>query len=142
MRRPLTDEVMLRAAKKRLAEHLETRPATKQEAGEIRDDFLAMARNFRDDAEVHRQRARGVLPDFEVRQTEGVIWIWVRPFGYSTANLKEAGFLENEARKCEMQAAAWECPDADMTQVWEQARQEFEQRVAYYQQLVDAKTPA
>lgn len=46
IRKPLTDSVMLAAARRRLAEHLETRPATAEEAAAIREQYINKAQDL------------------------------------------------------------------------------------------------
>lgn len=136
MRKQLTDQVMLTAAKKRLAEHLETRPATKAEADEIRQSYLNSAERLEQAAVdvVYRPKTAAEIGRGKhavaAQHAEGIM---------HSQSLTEAGRLRQQAGTERLRAAAWECEGDDMTDVWEQTRQELQGRVDYYQRLVDAK---
>lgn len=142
MRRTLTDAVMLRAAKRRLAEHLATRPATKAEADAIRDHFEAEAASLRAAAgqladpkiEVGALRRRE-WTDATMRESRPV---WPAVYREIRACREDRGRLEHAARLAESQAAAWECDGPDMSAAWEATRAELQARVDYYARLVAA----
>ena len=129
MRTQLTDGVMLAAAKKRLGEHLETRPATKDEADAIRDAHLSEADRLEQAARdaVHKPRTAAEIGHgphaVEVKRQESI---------RHSASLKEMLRLQQRARDERAKAAAW---NDDTLTVWQATHDELQARVDHYQRL-------
>ena len=129
MRTQLTDDAMLAAAQKRLGGHLETRPATKDEADAIRDTHLSEADRLEQAAHdaVHKPRMAAEIGHgphaVDARHQESI---------QHSASLKEKMRLQQRARDERAKAAAWN--DATLT-VWQATRDELQARVDHYQRL-------
>jgi len=121
MRVKLTDEAMLKAAQRRLAEHLNTRPATRAEAAVIHEQFYREADACLQMADEWRA--------LSLQSING-------PWGAYTDAIKEAARCKADASKLMLAAKAWECPGEDMRLAWEAARDELQDRVDYYSRLV------
>lgn len=112
MRKILTNQHMLRAAQKMLAEHIQTRPATKAEATQI-------AQHHRIVASAHTACANAL----RLHRNACLI------------ALQEDRLAANEI----MHAEAWERVAAGPEgEAWEQTRIEYEGRVRYYAGLINA----
>ena len=129
MRKQLTDAVMLQAAQKRLAEHMETRPASAHERDAIRDRLMAEA------AECEKKSLERYKPRTSAEIGRGPYAIEEQ---HSEGRMVAESVLEglrqdNMAMRLRMEAAAW---GGDMAEAWEVTRIELQARVDYYQRLV------
>lgn len=116
----ITNAQMLAAARARLAEHLETRPATATEAQANVDTHRSAAQNLREKAEAMRART--------------IPCGWDRPENAAQIGAdrtRAAEEMESRALKEEMAADSWEAA-AGGAPIWEQTRSELQERVDYY----------
>lgn len=135
MRQTLTNQQMLAAARKRLAEHVSTRPASRREANARRQAHLDAANKLdaRAVSVVTRPRTASEIghgPDASDEQhVDGI--------AHSRSITQKLHHQANAAKE-RLCAVAWECDDEDMTEVWEGTRTELQERVDYYNRLAIA----
>ena len=130
MRRRITDAQMLTAARRQLADHLATRPATRSEATQIADRHRARAaqlRSYADQIDGASEPSVGWRPGpdtIRARHAESRDGVRL---------MREGSGMRNQAKTCESRARAWELvasgPDGA---AWEETRVEYQGRVDYY----------
>lgn len=145
--RRLTDHQMLRAAQRRLDEHLSTRPATAAEAAEIRRGLLAEAAAYREAAGSYREirySPHDLRRRVEVGRTVTGEMItrplWPTIYSEIRETRQERNRLEHFAKQAEMHAHAWICEGEDLSDVWESTRDELQGRVDYYRGLITSRS--
>lgn len=128
----LTNQQMLAAAKRTLAEHLATRPATETEADAMRQRHLDAAERLEREAAsmVYQPRTAAEIgrgPHAVAEQhREGI---------KAAQALQESLRLRAAAARERLHAAAWDCDSCAMAATWEATRAELQGRVDYYEGL-------
>lgn len=139
MSRNYTDRQMLGAAVRRLNKHLATRPVTRAEAQQY-------AASERAAATALREMSAGLpqTPSISSMIERGERGQHVIAMGHElgraeNARVKEAGRLENDARRHDLRAESWDTvAAAPEGAVWEATRDELTGRVEYYRSLISA----
>lgn len=138
----LTDSHMLDAAKRRLAAHIATRPATIAEAAKIAAAYRTAAASLREQAAslfAIRPRTAAERVDLVGRGAD-CIALQHSDGRMVNAAVKESMELERQANGQDMHAEAWERISREAEgATWTATREELEGAVAYYERLIAAR---
>jgi hypothetical protein len=121
----LTNNDMLTAARRRLSQHLATRPATEAERAAIQAQHLADAAQ----CDAASQRVYQPRTAAEVGRGAGAIAERHQDGIAVAQSLQAALYARRNADLCRMRAAAWATPAIEL---WEATRVELQARVDYY----------
>lgn len=127
MKKPISNLQMLLAARRRLAEHMQTVPATAAQAAELAEFYERKAEECRAQAAGYV----GTATEFYETDLPGVAG------ARANYRLKLSMELERSAAHYDLHADAWRT-STDAT--WDATRDELQGRVDYYEALVRAPT--